>query len=114
VLVGIALVWPPYLRLSGCGASRQINDGFGSLTGEMGGDHQQHVVVRRAHIRNPLGRNAVAEQVGFREVGERPFGLRGCRRFCGDEEGDLDLANRFADLHDLGGAGDGMGFDLAS
>ena len=29
-------------------------------------------------------------------------------------EGDLDLANRFADLHDLGGTGDGMGFDLAA
>jgi hypothetical protein len=79
----------------------------------MGGDHQQHVVVRRAEIRNPLGRNAVAEQVGFREVGERPLGLRGCRCFCGDVDGDLDFANRFADLDDLGGAGDGMGFDLA-
>jgi hypothetical protein len=28
-------------------------------------------------------------------------------------EGDLNLANRFADLHDLSGAGDGMGFDLS-
>jgi len=28
-------------------------------------------------------------------------------------EGDLNLANRFADLNDLGGAGDGMGLDLA-
>ena len=35
------------------------------------------------------------------------------RCFCGDVEGDLNLANRFADLDDLGGAGDGMGFDLA-
>jgi len=28
-------------------------------------------------------------------------------------DGDLDLANRFANIGDLSGAGDGMGFDLA-
>jgi hypothetical protein len=28
-------------------------------------------------------------------------------------EGDLNLANRFADLHDLSGTSDLMGFDLA-
>ncbi len=66
-----------------------------------------------ADIRDPLGGNAVAEQVGFREVGERPLGLRSGRCFLGDVKRNLNLANRFADLNDLGGAGDGMGFDLA-
>jgi hypothetical protein len=79
----------------------------------VGGDHQQHVVISCADIRNPLGGNAVAEQVSLREVGERPLGLGSGRRFSGDEEGDLDLANRFADLNDLGGTSDGMSFDLA-
>ena len=75
--------------------------------------HQQHVVVRCADIWDPLGWNAAAEQVGFREVGERPLELRcGCW-FGGDVEGDLDLANRFADLDDLSCAGHGMGFHLA-
>ncbi len=113
VLVGIALVWLPYLRLGGRGAGGQIDDRFGSLTGEVGGDHQQHVVVRRADIRNPLGRNPVTEQVGFRKVGERSLGLRSGGWFGGDVEGDLDLANRFPDFDDLGGAGNGVGFDLA-
>jgi len=67
-------------------------------------------------IRDPLGRNAVAEQTGFCEVGERPIGLRLRRggRFSRSVERDLDLANRFADLDDLGCTSDGMGFDLAA
>jgi hypothetical protein len=79
----------------------------------MGGDHQQHVDVRRADIRDPFRGNPVTEQVFFGEVGKRPFGLWGGCYFCGYVEGDLDLANRFADLDDLCSAGDGMGFDLA-
>jgi hypothetical protein len=72
------------LRLGGRCASGQIDDRLGSLTGEMGGDHQQHVVVCRADIRNPLGGNAVAEEIGFREVGKRSLGLRGgCWLFRG-------------------------------
>ena len=54
----------------------------------------------------------MAEQVGFREL-KRPLGLR-CRCWLGrDMDGDLDLADRFADLDDLGCAGDGMGLNLA-
>jgi hypothetical protein len=55
----------------------------------VGGDHQQHVVVRRADIRDPLGGNAVDEQVGFREIGERPLGLRSGGWFGGYVEWDL-------------------------
>ena len=113
MLVGIALVWLPDLWLGGCGASRQIDDRFGSLTWEVGGDHQQHVVIRCTHIRDPFRGNPVTEQVCFREAGKRPLGLM-CWCFLGrDMDGDLDLANRFADLDDLGCAGDGVGLDLA-
>ena len=114
MLEGIALVWLPYLRLGGCSASRQIDDRLSSLTGEVGGDHQQHVIVRRPDIRDPLGRHAVAEQISLREVGERPLGLRRGRKFRWDMQWDLDLANGFADLDDLGSTSDGMGFDLAA
>jgi hypothetical protein len=42
-----------------------------------------------------------------------PLGLR-CRCWLRrDKDGDLDLADHFADLDDLGCAGDGIGFDLA-
>jgi hypothetical protein len=129
VLVGIGLIRRPHLRFGGCGAGSQIDDCFGSLSGEVRDDHLQEVVVRGADIRDPLGRNAVAEQVSFREVGERPLEFRRCWGcgcgdcwscgrcsgcwYGGDLEGDLNLTNRFADLDDLGGTRDGVGFNLA-
>ena len=61
VFVGVALLRLANLRLGWRGAGGQIDDCFGSLTGKVGGDHQQHVVVRCADIRDPLGWNAVAE-----------------------------------------------------
>jgi hypothetical protein len=113
VVVGIALIRRPQLRFRGRGAGGEIEDRLGGLTGQVGGDHQQQSVVGGAHVGDPLGGHAVAEQLGFRELGEGPLRGRGCRCFGGGDWGELDLANRFPDHDELGGAGDGMGFELA-
>ena len=88
---------------------RQLEQGLRRLSGQMTGQIEEAVFIGLTDIRQPVGGDAIVQQVVVRPGGEQAgLGDGGYR----DGGGDFDDA--LADLHELGGAGAGMDLQLAS
>ena len=85
----------------------QFQQRLGGLSRQIIGQGEQGVFGRLPDIEQPFDRHAIAQQrfiIGFGKEGRLGFG---------DIGGNQDFLNRFADLHQLGGASFGMGFQFA-
>ena len=74
---------------------------------------QQAVLGRALHLSQPFRRYAITKQGVVRDLGKEAW-LLGSRRSRFDHLGNPDFLNGLADLHQLGGASLGMGFQLAA
>ena len=104
---------PDRLRSTRSAPGRQLQQRLGRLVGEVFDELEQAVLVGGAHVGQPVCRNAEGEQLLVGDAGQGRRAVRGILLYL-HVDGDLDLFDGLAHLHELGRAGTGMGLQPAA
>ena len=93
------------LRRPWLAAHRKLQQRLGGLGGQMVRYGEDRVLRRCSHVREPLRRHAVSEQLFVGDLGEERLLAGRLRLFRRDVRRDHDFLHGLADLDELGGAG---------